>query len=292
MGRIVVFLALAVAATAADYENAVQQWRAEREAKLNAEDGWLTVVGLYWLKPGENRVGSNPGFEIPLPSAAPKNAGVFSMKNGKAVFKPAAGAGVTMNGKPASPAELKPDTEPKYDVLAVGRVKFYVIKREDKLGIRVKDNDSDARKQFTGLRWYPIDPAWKFAAAFIPWDSPHKLTFDTATGMKEQDESPGYVVFHRNGQEYRMEPVVDDDQLMFVMRDQTSGKTTYAASRFLYVDLPKTGLHAKWTFDLDFNKAENPPCMFTDFATCPLPPPQNRLPFAVTAGEQIYGSRH
>src|SRR5580698_7054162 len=139
MRLIVVFLTLAVAATAADYESAIQQWRVEREAKLKAEDGWLSVVGLYWLKPGENRVGSTPGFEIPLPDSAPRNAGVFSIKGGKAVFKPAAGASVMMNGKPAFISELKPDTEPKYDVLAVGRVKFYVIKREDKLGIRVKD---------------------------------------------------------------------------------------------------------------------------------------------------------
>lgn len=290
-------IAAASIAMAADqpkeaYQTSIQHWRAQREATLKADDGWLTVVGLYWLKPGENRVGSNSGFEIPLPPTAPVNAGVLVVHGGKVLFKPASGAGVTVNGKPASQTELKPDTAPNYDILAAGRVKFYVIEREDRLGVRVKDNDSAARRQFTGLRWYPIDPSWKVQATFVPWDTPRKLTFDTAVGLKEQDESPGYVTFQRNGKEYRLEPVLEDNEFWFVMRDQTSGKTTYAASRFLYAPLPKTGIRAKGRFELDFNKAENPPCVFTDFATCPLPPPQNRLPLAVNAGELMYGSHH
>ena len=192
-------------------------------------------------------------------------------------FKPSDGAAVTINGKPATQTELKPDTAPKYDILATGRVKFYVIQREDRLGVRVKDNDSAARRQFTGRRWSPLDPSWKVQATVVPWDTPRKLTFDTAVGLKEQDESPGYVTFHREGKEFRFEPVLEDNEFWFVMRDQTSGKTTYAASRFLYAPLPKAGIHTKGVFELDFNRAENPPCVFTDFATCPLPPPQNRL---------------
>jgi hypothetical protein len=171
-------------------------------------------------------------------------------------------------------------------------MKFFVIKREDKMGVRIKDNDSATRREFTGLKWYPPDASWRVQAKFVPWDKPHSVTFDTAVGVKETDESPGYVTFRRDGKEYRLEPVVDDNELWFVMRDQTSGKTTYGASRFLYAAMPKDGVKRAGTVEIDFNRAENPPCVFTDFATCPLPPPQNRLPLAVTAGEQMYGKRH
>ena len=275
-----------------DYQQVIAKWRAEHEAKLKAENGWLTVVALHWLKEGESRVGSNPSFEVPLPKSVPERVGTIMVKGGKAHFRPAPGVGVTFNGKPAVETELKPDTEPKYDVLDVGRVRFFIIKREDKLGVRVKDNDSAARREFTGMRWYPIDPSWRIQGNYIPWDKPHKLTFDTAVGVKEEDQSPGYVTFERNGKEYRLEPTIDENQLWFVMRDGTSGKATYAASRFLYADLPKDGLQKKGTVQLDFNKAENPPCVFTDFATCPLPPPQNRLALEVAAGEKMYGAQH
>jgi len=283
---------IATAQSPADYHRVITDWRARQEAKLKADNGWLTVVGLHWLKEGENRVGSNPSFEVPLPKSVPDRVGTIVVKQGKARFRPAPGVPVVFNGKPAVETDLKPDTDPKYDVLDIGRVRFFIIKREDRLGVRVKDNDSAARREFTGLVWYPIDPSWRIQATYIPYDKPHPVTFDTAVGVKEQDQCPGYVTFERNGKEYRFEPVVDDGQLWFVMRDLTSGKTTYGASRFLYADPPKDGLQKKGAVVLDFNKAENPPCVFTDFATCPLPPPQNRLQLAVTAGEKMYGAQH
>jgi len=286
MSSKILFLAAATL-LAADYQSSIAQWRADREMRLKADDGWLTVVGLDWLKAGDNRVGSNPDFEVPLPKPAPERVGVITVANGKARFKPEPGIPVTLNGKPSTATELKPDTDPHYDVLAIGAVKFYVIQREDKLAVRIKDNHSAARREFTGLRWYPVDPSWKIQAKFVPYDKPRTLTFATAVGVKEQDESPGYVTFARSGKEYRLDPVIDDNELWFVMRDATSGKSTYAASRFLYAEMPKNGV-----VELDFNKAENPPCVFTDFATCPLPPPQNRLSLAVTAGEQMYGNHH
>jgi uncharacterized protein len=283
---------LAADTTATSYQRSITDWRAQREAKLKAEDGWLTVVGLTWLKEGANRVGSNPSFEVRLPKSAPASVGTLTLKSGKVRFTPAPGVAVTMNGAPAKETELKPDIDANYDRLAVGRVKFFIIKREDKMGVRIKDNDSAARREFTGLKWYPVDPSWRVTAKYVPFDKPHAVTFDTAVGVKEQDESPGYVTFQRDSKEYRMEPVVDDNELWFVMRDQTSGKTTYGASRFLYAEMPKGGVKQAGTVQIDFNKAENPPCVFTDFATCPLPPPQNRLALAVAAGEQMYGKRH
>ena len=268
---------IAVAALAADsgtYQREIAKFRAERETKLKADDGWLTVVGLHWLKNGINTVGSDPYTDAPLPKSAPPMVGTIVLSKGKVHFKPASGVQL-------KEMDLKTDVTPQYDRLTLGRVKFFVIEREDRFGVRVKDNDSEARRKFTGLRWYPVDPSWKVKAKFTP--SPHDVFFDTEVGVKEKDQSPGYVTFTRGGKEYKMEPVTEDDHLWFVFRDQTSGKTTYAASRFLYVPMPKDGF-----VEIDFNKAENPPCVFTDYATCPLPTPQNRLQLAVTAGEQMY----
>jgi len=270
-------VAIAVAAIAADsgaYQREIAKFRAERETKLKADDGWLTVVGLHWLKNGINTVGSDPYTDAPLPKSAPPMVGTIVLSKGKVHFKPARGVQL-------KEMDLKTDVTPQYDRLTLGRVKFFVIEREDRFGVRVKDNDSEARRKFTGLRWYPVDPSWKVKAKFTP--SPHDVFFDTEVGVKEKDQSPGYVTFTRGGKEYKMEPVTEDDHLWFVFRDQTSGKTTYAASRFLYVPVPKDGF-----VEIDFNKAENPPCVFTDYATCPLPTPQNRLQLAVTAGEQMY----
>jgi uncharacterized protein (DUF1684 family) len=282
--RVIVLLAaaaaLAVAAQTA-YEREIARWRVEREAKLKADDGWLTVVGLHWLHEGVNTVGSDPKADAPLPASLPARIGTITLAQGKVHFKPVGGVQLKDTGIRLKEMDLKTDVTPDYDRLALGRIKFFVIEREDKFAVRVKDNDSEARKKFTGLRWYAVDPSWKIKATFIP--SPHEVTFDTEVGVKEKDQSPGYVTFTRGGQEYKMEPVKEDDDLWFVFRDQTSGKTTYAASRFLYTPFPKDGF-----VEMDFNKAENPPCVFTDYATCPLPPQQNRLQIAVTAGEQMY----
>lgn len=266
--------AITVFAADSAYQQEIAQWRVEREAKLKADDGWLTVVGLHWLHEGVNTLGSDPKADAPLPASLPARVGTIALSKGKVHFKPASGVQL-------KEMDLKTDLTPQYDRLALGRVKFFVIEREDRFGVRVKDNDSEARKKFSGLRWYAVDPSWNIKAKFIP--SPHQVTFDTEVGVKEKDESPGYVTFSRGGKEYKLEPVKEDDDLWFVFRDQTSGKTTYAASRFLYTPFPKDGF-----VELDFNKAENPPCVFTDYATCPLPTPQNRLQLAITAGEQMY----
>ena len=286
---VVVLIAMRVAVLAADpgYDRAIAQWRAEHETDLKKDNGWLTVVGLDWLSEGANRVGSNPSYEVPMPAGTPADLGVITLAKGKAHFTPAAGTKAMINGKPALAMDLRPQNDSGYDTVTIGQVSFYLIEREDKLAVRVKDDDAATRRNFSGEKWYPVDPSWKIQAEWVAWDKPHPLVFDTAVGVKEPDESPGYARFTRNGKEYRLEPVKEDDHLFFVMRDLTSGKSTYAASRFLYAPLPKGK-----TVELDFNKAENPPCVYTDFATCPLPPPQNRLQLEVTAGELMYGHQH
>lgn len=267
------------------YRLEVEQWRAHHQSELTKDFGWLTVVGLDWLKEGDNHVGADPSSEVPLPTgSAPRRVALISLHAGKVVLHPAPGVPLTLNGKPATETTLREDD----DILAIKHLKFYLIRRGDKAGIRLKDNDSEARKHFLGLSWFPADRSWRFEAKYTAWDKPHTLVFHNTIGQEETEPSPGYVTFQKDGREHRLEPMLDDGQLFFVIRDQTSGKTTYGASRFLYADQAKNGVVI-----LDFNKAENPPCAFTAYATCPLPPPQNRLDLAVTAGEKKYaGSSH
>ncbi len=263
----------------------IEQWRAQHQAELAKDFGWLTVVGLDWLKEGDNRVGADPANEVPLPPrSAPRRVAIISLQAGKAELRPEPGVPMTVNGKPANVTILREDD----DVLAINHLKFYLIRRGDRVGIRLKDNDSAARKHFQGLQWYPVDPTWRIQAKFTAWTTPHSLVFHNTIGQEESEPSPGTVTFQKDGREFHLEPTLDEGELFFVIRDQTSGKTTYGASRFLYTELAKDGM--VW---LDFNKAENPPCAFTAYATCPLPPPQNRLALAITAGEKSYtGSAH
>jgi hypothetical protein len=274
-----------LSAAVVDYAQGVEHWRTEHQRKLAADYGWLTVVGLDWLKEGDNGVGADPSSQVPLPpGSAPPHVAVISLHAGKVVLHPAVGIPLTLNGKPATETTLREDD----DILAINHLKFYLIRRGDRAGIRLKDNDSQARKHFQGLSWYPVDPAWRIQAKFTPWPAPHSLVFHNTIGQEETDPSPGYVTFQKDGREFRLEPTLDEGKLFFVLRDQTSGKTTYGASRFLYSEQAQNG-----TVLLDFNQAENPPCAFTAYATCPLPPPQNRLALAITAGEKKYaGSEH
>jgi len=277
--RVLLCLAIASAAVlAGDYATEIAKFRAGREKSLVREDGWTTVVGLSWLKEGDNRAGSDVSADVPLPASLPGQVGVFTLHSGHVRFQPA--AGVKLQAK-----ELKPDT----DVVALGTVKFFLIQRNDKFGVRIKDSDAATRKEFTHLSWYPVDPSWRIVAKYVPWDKPHVLSFDTVIpGLQEQDSSPGVVSFSRDGKEYRLEPAADGS---IVFRDQTTGKATYGAGRFLDIDLPKN-LKTAGSAVLDFNEAYNPPCVFTAYATCPLPPPQNRLTLAVPAGELMYNGHH
>jgi uncharacterized protein (DUF1684 family) len=263
------FLAAIVLAGDPGYEKDVEQYRAHREAALKQDDGWLTVVGLFRLKEGENTVGSAESNDVVLPSPAAAHAGKIAFSKGQTIYY----------------AEGKPGTllRANSDVITIGRIKFFVIKRGEEYFIRVRDNDSKIRRDFTGLKWFPVDPSWKITGKFTRYDQPKTILFDSQNGVKQPMKSPGVVKFTHAGKEYQMEPVLEGRELFFIFRDATSNKTTYGAARFLYAEVPKGD-----TVILDFNKAINPPCAFTAYATCPLPPPQNRLTLAVTAGERKY----
>ncbi|HTW64247.1 MAG TPA: DUF1684 domain-containing protein [Bryobacteraceae bacterium] len=285
----VITVALSASIPTGDYRARIEHWRAQHQKELAADDGWLTVAGLDWLKEGENRIGATPSSDVPLPPhSAPTRVATIIFHAGQAVLHPAPGVHLLLNGKPATVQSLHEDT----DILAINRLKFYLIRRGDKVGVRLKDNDNPERKHFTGLNWYPVDASWRIQAKYTAWKTPHSIVHYNTIGQRETDASPGFVTFTRNGREYRLEPMLDDGELFFVFRDRTSGKTTYGASRFLYTEPPHDPTKDGFVW-LDFNKAENPPCAFTAYATCPLPPPQNRLDLAVNAGEKIYhGGAH
>jgi uncharacterized protein (DUF1684 family) len=278
--------ALTAFVSAADpYAASIEKWRQQREARLKSDDGWLSVTGLFWLKEGENSAGSGEGSEVKLEKAsAPERVGSFGFRGGKAVFVAERGAGVTLNGKPVTTLAMRPDSEGQPDILAVGGVTMHVIKRGDRYGIRVRDRNSRFRREFRGLEWFPVNEGFRVTARWVPYKPPKRIPIPNVLGDTELQQCSGYVAFTLNGTEHRLEPVDEDGKLWFIFKDATSRKETYPAGRFLYADPPKEGKVV-----LDFNKAYNPPCAFTPYATCPLPPKQNQLPVTIPAGEKRYG---
>lgn len=289
MSIVVALAATGVAAadSRGSYSNEVAEWRQHREAALRADDGWLTVTGLFWLHPGASRLGTDPSNDVLLPAgSAPGFVGTLTVTGSQVKFEAEKSSGVLLNGQPAGVSALKSDAEGAPDTLAVGRLKLLLLKRGERYALRLKDNDSTIRKDFGGLRWYPVEEKWRIKARLIPPSEPRKLVFDTIIGERDTLESAGYVVFEYEGKEYRLEAAGRGRDLFLVFRDGTSGKTTYGSSRFLNAKAEADG-----TVILDFNKAYNPPCSFTPYATCPLPPPQNRLSLAIAAGELKYQSK-
>ncbi len=231
----------------------VAKWRADYEASLKAPDGWLSVAGLVWLHEGANEVASQ----------------TLTVHGGKVSFQ----------GR-----QLQSDATAHPDAVRTGNLTLTIIERGGKIGARLRDPNAPARRDFTGCNWFPADPAWRIEAKWVAYPEPRKIAITNILGMTDREPSPGYAEFTVKGRTMRLEPVVDDGELFFLFRDATSGKTTYGAGRFLYAAMPKAG-----KVELDFNKAHNPPCAFTAFATCPLPPRQNVLKAAIEAGEKSYG---
>jgi uncharacterized protein len=267
------------------YEAEIERWRQARVASLTADDGWLTVAGLFWLKEGANTVGTAAGSDFVLPAgSAREHLGTFYFSHGQTRFEAAPGATVALNGTPAASATLKPDTSGKPDLLQVNALTMFVIQRGDRYGIRLRDKASEMRRHFTGLHYFPVDEAYRVVARWVPYEPPKQIPVPNILGQTEMETCPGYVEFTLNGRALRLDPVVEGDQLFLIFRDLTSGQETYPSGRFLYANLPEDG-----QVQLDFNKAYNPPCAFTPFATCPLPPAGNALPIRIEAGELSYG---
>lgn len=283
-GMPLLLTALLAAGTDEAYRLEVEKWRVQRENRLRADDGWLSVAGLFWLKNGENRAGAGPENEIQLPAGAPSRVGTFVLTGHKVVFRAEPGAAVFLGDQRVTTAELRPDTPGPPDVLRVGDFSMLVIKRGRRYGIRLRDKNSEFRRKFRGCKWFPVDAAYRVEAKFVPYQPPKPVPILNILGDTEYHQSPGYAEFEIAGKRCRLEPVLDNGRLWFIFKDQTSGKETYGAGRFLYADPPQNGIVV-----LDFNKAYNPPCAFNPYTTCPLPPKQNHLPVPVRAGEKDYG---
>jgi uncharacterized protein (DUF1684 family) len=269
------------------YVQSIEKWRSERLEEINGDEGWTTLVGLFWLEEGQNRFGSDPSNAIVLPpGASSKFAGSLLVGNGVVRLQTSLDAGITSDGHAVSTLELQSDADAKPTILKLGSLKLFVIKRGKKLGLRVKDKNHKARVNFAGLSYFPLDPTLRINSKFEPYDPPKIIPIANVLGMIDNMTSPGRLVFELNGKSFGLDPVLErgSKQLFIIFADKTTGKETYGAGRYLYADPP--GIDGRVV--LDFNKAHNPSCAFTKFATCPLPPRQNRLAIRIEAGEKKY----
>src|SRR6185312_7571758 len=264
----------------------IERWHEARIARLTAPDGWLSLVGLEWLKPGGNRLGSAADNDIVL-ARAPAHLGTITWaEDGTLSISLEADTGATIDGKTETNAVLLDDSQAAPTTIAFGSVNFIAIDRGGRKGLRVRDSEAQTRTQFVGIERFPVDSAWRVVADWRPLEPPLQLATGTVIGTIENYPAPGKAVFEREGRRFELYPVLElpgDTQPFLIFADATSGKETYGAARFLYADMPRDG-----KLVLDFNKAYNPPCAFTPFATCPLAPPENRLDVRVAAGELKY----
>jgi len=277
----------AVSALPADYPQTITTARAERVKQLTTPNGWLTLIGRHLISSGINTVGSAPDNSIIL-AAGPPYLGTVTLHEGTVTLTPAPSALLTINDQ-----RIQQPTELIYKgktptVVVFGSVNFYVMMRGDSLFLRVKDREADRLKNFAGLDYFSLDLTWRLEATWIPFDPPHQVNITNMIGQTTATPVPGKAVFTRDGRTFELFPIDEGGaELFFVITDLTAGQETYGACRFLSAALPQNG-----KIILDFNQAENPPCAFTPFATCPLPPKENRLPIRVTAGEKNYRGEH
>jgi uncharacterized protein (DUF1684 family) len=272
-----------------DYTKSIEAWRTERVGRLATPDGWLSLIGRHLLQPGENSIGTAEDNSIKL-AAGPPYLGTVTLNAGKVTFTPGPSAILQVDGQPAPPtptALVYHDDKPTH--VTFGTVNFYVMERGDSLYLRMKDSAAERRKNFAGIDYFPIDPSWRIEAQWVPFDQPRQIKITNVLGQVSPAAVPGKAVFTRDGRTFELLPIDEGpgEPLFFVVSDLTSGEETYGGGRFVYADAPKDG-----KVILDFNRAQNPPCAFTPFATCPLPPAENRMTIRVTAGEKNYRGNH
>jgi uncharacterized protein (DUF1684 family) len=270
----------------ASYASEIEAWRQERVQRLRAETGWLSLVGLDWLEPGENRFGADEDNDIVFPEGtAPALAGSLFLEDGSVRLVPAEGVLVVVNDERSEGGDLASDARGEPDVVRIGDLVFYVISRGGRLAVRSKHPGAPARLAFEGIDFYDIDPEYRVTATFEPHDEPREVAVPTVLDQPETMTAPGLLRFTLGGQECTLEPMLSGQDYFIIFKDSTSGNETYPAGRFLYAAAAVDGVAT-----LDFNRAYNPPCAFTPYATCPLPPRQNWLEIAVEAGEKDYGA--
>ncbi|MCE7073152.1 DUF1684 domain-containing protein [Dyadobacter sp. CY327] len=264
------------------YEEQIQQWHQKRIESLKAESGWLNLAGLFWLDEGKNTFGGDSKNNVVFPADKSNPfLGEIWLDKGKVILKASPDAAIFSGDEPVTELDIFPDEKPV--TLKHKSLRWFIIKRGDKYAVRLRDLESEYLKGFTGIERYPVQEKWLVKARFEATTG-KKVSITDITGRTADQESPGTLVFSVNGKEYRLDAVGSTKNLFIIFADQTNKKETYGAGRFLYTSVEEDG--TAW---LDFNKSINPPCAFSPFATCPLPPKQNKLALAVSAGEKRYG---
>jgi len=278
----------------ADWSKDLQTWRDARAQKLAAPEGWMSLTGLEPIAPGRNPFGGADDNPVHLKGQVPAHLGVLERDGNTVKLLPPPGgfpAELQVDGKPAQAQTLHADDEPQPTRLTAGTLVFFVIHRGDRYILRVKDSQAPTRTGFQHLNWYAPDPAFRVQAKWTPYVPQKTISIASIIGTEDKSPVPGVAEFSIGGQRYTLEPIIEtpgDTVLFFILRDSTSPKTSYGAGRFLYADFPDHGLDQPGTLWLDFNRLQNPPCAYTPYATCPLPPRQNWLKAALPVGERKY----
>ena len=281
---------LAGAQTAAEYQQAMEQWHSEREARLKGPDGWLNLAGLYWLEPGVNTIGSAANNDIVLnEELAAARLGAFMLEDGDVTFRAEPDTEILSGGEPVTELQLVHDEAGEPTLLTHRSLGFYAIGRMERMGVRLRDYDHPFLEQFPGIESYPADLQWRVEATFVPYDEPRQLQVMTVVeGLGWDPIAPGILEFEIGGEPMSLEAYGADDGFFIIFADLTTGEATYPAGRYLNAELPGPD----GTTILDFNKAYNPPCVFNEFATCPLPTRRNYLQVPVEAGEKYTKGLH
>ncbi len=270
-----------------DYVQSIERWREERQAALTEPESWLSLIGLHAVAPGSHTIGSGTDNAIRL-AAGPARLGVLTLAPDRGVtLELAEGVEATMGGEPLRRGPLVYD-EKDPTLVRFGAVSFIVIERGGGLYLRVRDRAAVRRRDFAGIDYFPINPAWRIEARWVPFDPIPEVPVTNILGQTSPMPAPGKAVFVHEGRTVELVAVDEGaDELFFILTDLTAGVETYGAARFLYTEKPKDG-----RILLDFNRTENPPCAFNPYSTCPLPLKENRLAFRLDAGEKDYRGVH
>ncbi len=292
----ILFLVLVIGCTSSDktdkgfdtevYRDEIIQWQQTRNAYQVSEQGWVNLAGLFWLEEGINTFGSASDNNLVFPNERIAERGGFMLlKQGVVTIEAAPDVEIRLNDTTHSSGVVYHPDSARVTV-AHGSLRWFVIKRDDKYGIRLRDFENPLLKSFTKIECFPIDPGWRIAGR-VEWaDSSRTIEITNVLGQTGPQRSVGTLVFTHEGKEYRLDALDEGAKEFFIIfGDETNARETYGAGRYLYVPVPEEGDRVI----IDFNKAYNPPCAFTEFATCPLPPKQNSLPFSIPAGEKNYG---
>jgi uncharacterized protein (DUF1684 family) len=280
-----------------NWQTDLSSWRAQHAKDLQAPQGWLALIGLDWLKAGDNSFGAGADNAIPLPAKTAAHLGVLHLEGNTVELLPPGGEsgfpkGMLVDGRtPSTGQKLALDVPGPPSKITIGTLAMVVVRRGDRIGLRTRDSQAPSLTGFHGLRWYPPAAQFRIQARWIPYTPPKQIAVPTVIGTEEKYDVPGVAEFTMEGKTFRLEPVLEgpeEKDLFFILRDATSKTETYQASRFLYTEFPDHGLTQPGMLLLDFNRAENPPCAYSHFTTCPLPPKGNVLPVAITAGEKRY----